>query len=277
VPAVLAVCFTAITIGCFVVVLAGVGAQRRFAAMLTDFVNNVTHEFRTPVSTIALAADAMGLPAVAADDARRAKYRRIILDECERLRVQTDKVLEMAALERREIALDLAPVDVHDLIGTAVEQFEPAVADRQGRLTMALAAEPSQVDGDEVHLLNVLHNLLDNALKYNERQPAIAVETATTGTRLRIRVRDNGVGLPPGEAKRVFEPYYRVPHGDVHDVKGFGLGLSYVKHIVVAHGGTVRATSEPGQGAVFEIELPLKATAAPGRSAKGDGDDQRRP
>jgi two-component system phosphate regulon sensor histidine kinase PhoR len=263
--------FIAVTVACFAVVLRQAAAQRAFAARLTDFVNNLAHEFKTPLSTVTLAGDAIADAAGSGNAEGVAKFRRVIADECRRLRVQVERVLEVAALERRGPAgLNLAPVDLHDVVRVALENFEPRVTARQGRIEVALDAGRHHVIGDEVHLLNVLHNLLDNALKYTAKPPAIRVTTTNAARIVRLAVEDNGIGIPPGQQRRIFEPFYRAPRGGVHDVQGFGIGLSYVARVVAGHGGSIRVRGCPNGGSVFEIELPVRAENSDARATSDD-------
>ena len=226
----------------------------------------LAHEFKTPLSTVTLAGDAMADAAGSGNDEAVTKFRRVIADECRRLRVQVERVLEVAALERRGPAgLNLAPVDLHDVLRVALENFEPRVTARQGRIEAALDASRHHVIGDEVHLLNVLHNLLDNALKYTARPPAIRVTTVNTARTVRLAVEDNGIGIPPGQRRRIFEPFYRAPHGGVDDVQGFGIGLSYVARVVAGHGGSIGVRGGLNGGSVFEIESARQCRALPTR------------
>jgi len=262
--------FIAVTVGCFTVVLRLAAAQRAFTSRLTDFVNTLAHEFKTPLSTVTLAGDAMADAAGRGNAEGVAKFRRVIADECCRLRIQVERILEVASLERRGPAgLSLTRVDLHDVVRAALEHFEPRVAARQGRIEAALGAGRHHVIGDEVHLLNVLHNLLDNALKYTARPPAIRVTTANAARKVRLAVEDNGIGIPPGQERRIFEPFYRAPRRGGHDVRGFGIGLSYVARVVAGHAGSVRARNVDGGGAVFEIDLPV-APQAPGEGTTSD-------
>ena len=260
-PAALSLLFILITGGCFIAVVGTLFAQKRFSRLLTDSVNNMAHEFKTPLSTISLAGETLTSSEAPPDRDRLARYGRIIQEESRRMRHQVDKALEMAMLERKDLGLSVETLNVKTLVRKAAEPFLADIEKRGGCIELPETDIPD-IEGDEVHLLNVLHNLIDNALKYTFRTPKILIRTAGAKKGIKIAVRDNGIGLRPVEMKHVFDKYYRVGRGNVHDVKGFGLGLSYVKRIVHAHGGAVRVWSESGQGSTFEIELPFRVKSA---------------
>jgi two-component system phosphate regulon sensor histidine kinase PhoR len=257
-PAALSLLFILLTTGCFIAVLGTLFAQKRFSRLLTDFVNNMIHEFKTPLSTISLAGETLSSPEAPPDAERQARYGRIIREESRRMRHQVDKALEMAVLEKKDLGLSAGALNVRALILKTAEPFLSEIEKRGGRLEIQAEKVIPDIEGDEIHLLNVLHNLIDNALKYNLRRPEIRILATGTKKGIKLTVEDNGIGLRPAEMKRVFDKYYRVARGNVHDVKGFGLGLSYAKRIVQAHGGKIRVRSEAGQGSAFEVELPFR-------------------
>jgi two-component system phosphate regulon sensor histidine kinase PhoR len=242
----------------FVYTVRTIYKQRQFAGLMVDFINNMTHEFKTPISTIALASEALANPEIVRDENRLLRYNRIIRDENTRMRNQVEKILEMAALEEGDYELNIAAVDAHKIIADAVQNIALQIEKRGGKIECQLRAAAPVIDADEVHLANIIHNLLDNANKYSPETPVIKIATENDGDGLHIRIADNGIGLRPEDQKRVFEKYYRVPTGNVHDVKGFGLGLSYVRLMVEAHGGTITVKSEYQKGSEFEIWLPLR-------------------
>lgn len=242
----------------FVYTVRTIYKQRQFAGLMVDFINNMTHEFKTPISTIALASEALANPEIVRDESRLLRYSRIICDENTRMRNQVEKILEMAALEEGDYELNIAAVDAHKIIADAVQNIALQIEKRGGKIECQLRATAPIIAADEVHLANIIHNLLDNANKYSPETPMITIATENDNAGLHIRIADKGMGLRPEDRKRVFEKYYRVPTGNVHDVKGFGLGLSYVKLMVEAHGGTVAVRSEYQKGSEFIICLPLR-------------------
>jgi len=249
--------FISIIIFCFIYVIRTIFKQKQFSKSLTDFINNMTHEFKTPISTIALTSETLINPAILNNEKRIKKYGQIIWDESTRMRGQVEKILQMAALEEGDFELNLSKVNVHDLINNAVDKFIVTVEKRGGSIIANLSADKFDVNADNVHFENIIHNLVDNAIKYTKQTPQIKISTENIGERIKISVKDNGTGIKSEDQKHVFEKYYRVSTGNVHDVKGFGLGLSYVKLIVEAHQGEIFLTSELGNGSTFEVILPL--------------------
>jgi signal transduction histidine kinase len=269
-PAVVAVLCILAAAACLYIVLRAAARAERAGEAMADFVANMTHEFKTPISTIALAADALGEAPVRASRERQDKYRGMIRSECGRMQDQVRKILETAALEKGELELKFARLDAHEAIRRTAEAFALAVESRGGSIRLRLEAGDADIEADPLHFPNVLRNLIDNAVKYARRPPDILVATATSGDLLRIAVTDNGPGLGPEARRRVFDKYYRVPSGNVHDVKGFGLGLSYARLVVKAHGGTIGVQSEEGRGSTFSVELPLRRKGT-GNARPGSG------
>lgn len=230
--------------------------QKRFGDSIVDFINNMTHEFKTPISTIALASEAIAKPEVMKSRPKLRRYNALIADENQRMKHQVDTILQMAVLERGEFELKLSSVDMHQIIRRAVTNFAVQVEQRSGTVTLQPNAGNAAVNGDPLHLANVIHNLLDNAVKYSPAVPAIVITTFDDGSGLGIRVSDNGIGIAKEDLPRVFEKYFRVSTGNKHDVKGFGLGLSYVALIAKAHHGTVAIDSTPGNGTTVTLTLP---------------------
>jgi two-component system phosphate regulon sensor histidine kinase PhoR len=240
-----------------VITLRTIGRQRRLTTMLTDFVNTMTHEFKTPISTIALASEAIARPDVAQKKTKILQYNRVIAEETARMKNQVGRILEMAHLESDETDLNRMPVNLHEVLLRASSSFALQVESRGGTLTTAFEATECVVSGDAVHLEGVIHNLLDNAVKYSPGAPVISIRSETGAGRITVAVADRGSGIPADYQGMVFEKYFRVPHGNRHDVKGFGLGLSYVKLVVGAHGGDVSLESAEGKGTTVTISLPV--------------------
>jgi two-component system, OmpR family, phosphate regulon sensor histidine kinase PhoR len=231
--------------------------QKRFSRRLVEFINNMTHEFKTPITTISLASETMQKSMDRLDPIRLSHYSRIIQDESRRMRSQVEKILQMAALEQRDHELAIVAVHLHDVIKNVVESFLLQVERREGKIELNLSAADSIIQGDLVHMQNVLNNLVDNAIKYTRETPAIRISTANVDKGIEVVVEDNGIGLAEDEQKRIFEKFYRVDTGNLHDVKGFGIGLSYVNLIVDAHGGRICVKSAPGQGCRFILWMPI--------------------
>jgi two-component system, OmpR family, phosphate regulon sensor histidine kinase PhoR len=249
--------FIAVIIAAFVLTLGTVGRQRRFAVRMVDFINNMTHEFKTPISTVSLASEAIGRAGIVDQPEALQRYNRMIRDENLRMRSQVEKILQIAQLEAGDFQLNHSSVDVHELATGTADAFALRIEHRGGTLDLELGAGQSLVRGDPVHLSNVLSNLVDNAIKYSPEAPVISVTTSNRGGFLFLEVRDRGIGIQRSDHQRVFEKYYRCPTGDRHDVKGFGIGLSFVRLLAEAHGGTVALDSVPGQGTRVVLSLPL--------------------
>ena len=226
--------------------------------MKTDFINNMTHEFKTPIATISLAADSIMSPMVISSKDKITRFSNIIKQENKRMLSQVEKVLQMALIDKKEFTLKVSDVDMHQVIREAIENVNLQVQKRGGQITTDLQAGRPMIQGDATHLSNVIHNLLDNANKYSPEVPEISVHTRNVKGGLEVIVEDKGIGMSKEERKQIFEKFYRVPTGNLHDVKGFGLGLSYVKAITDAHEGKVSVESEPGKGSSFILFLPHK-------------------
>jgi two-component system, OmpR family, phosphate regulon sensor histidine kinase PhoR len=246
-----------VVLGCFYVAVSTILKQKQLADIKNDFINNMTHEFKTPISTISLATQMLGDEAVTASPSMFKRYLGIIRDENKRLGSQVEKVLQTAQMERGEVRLNLGTVNVHQIIGRVLENISPQIELREGILDMDLKAENPEIQADEVHLTNIIFNLLDNANKYSPEKPIIKITTENTEKGLSIKVSDQGIGMTKESIKQIFEKFYRVPTGNVHDVKGFGLGLSYVKKMVEEHHGRINVVSRLGEGSEFEVVLPV--------------------
>lgn len=238
----------------FVYTLLVILKQRRLSEIQKDFINNMTHEFKTPLSTIAISTAVLKDPNIVKAPERLLNYATIIENENQRLKQQVERVLQMARLEKEDIGLKKETVDVHELIQDAVKIN---AINSKATISLDLQATRSQLAADKLHLTNVFFNLLDNAIKYNTNAPEIVVRSQNVNGSIQIEVQDNGIGIKPEDQRKIFFRFYRVPTGNLHDVKGFGLGLSYVKLIVEGHKGKITVSSESGNGSCFSIVLPL--------------------
>ncbi|HSG28516.1 MAG TPA: HAMP domain-containing sensor histidine kinase [Candidatus Krumholzibacterium sp.] len=246
--------------GCFIYVIRTLMIQKRFSLRLVDFINNMTHEFKTPVSTIAIVGENLGGLKGGIEPDRIENYSRILAQESGRMRHQVEKILEMAALEEGRIALSRDTIDLGELLEKAAEGLKMRLGPAGGSIEISRTDDVT-IEGDRTHLENVFHNLLDNAIKYSPDSPRIAVSMILEDGFVAVSVTDGGIGIKAEDLRHVFEKYYRVGTGDRHDVKGFGLGLSYVRLIVEAHGGSVSATSRPGMGSTFTVRIPRRPRA----------------
>lgn len=231
--------------------------QKRLSEIQKDFINNMTHEFKTPISTIAVSTEVLKDPGIINQPDRLFNYALIIEKENERLKHHVERVLQMARIDKEDIGLKKEPVNIHDILHDAIANNSVALLDKQGKIEVTAKADPGKLSADKLHLTNVFNNLLDNAIKYCRGAAEISITTDTHANGLLIEVRDNGIGIEKENQKRIFQKFYRVPTGNVHDVKGFGLGLSYVKTIVEGHGGKIAVESEAGKGSIFRIQLPF--------------------
>lgn len=230
--------------------------QKRLSEVRTDFINNMTHELKTPISTIGLSSEVLLQKGVTAE--RVEQYARIIRSENQRLESQVERVLQIAQLEKGELKLNLQQLNLHEILKDICQTFSITVEGRGGKIEPLFNAPTSEVMGDRVHITNIFYNLLDNANKYTETQPLITVKTAVEDGGIAVYITDNGKGIEKTISRYIFDKFYRAPTGDIHDVKGFGLGLYYVKNIVELHRGKISVESIPGEGSTFKIWLPAK-------------------
>ncbi len=251
------IAFLAIIIYCLVYIIRTIFAQKRNAALMVEFVNNMTHEFKTPISTVALASEAVLRPDVISDKEKVARYSKLIIDENRRMRNQVEKILQMAALEEGDLEIKLDRVDLYQVIKEAVDNIAIQVESREGKINFSSDASNYNIRADKVHLSGIIINLLDNANKYSPEKPSISVSTWNGNHGVYVRIEDQGKGISEEHLKHIFKKYYRVPTGNIHDVKGFGLGLSYVKLITEAHSGRIMIKSQPGKGTQVELFFPV--------------------
>jgi len=234
--------------------------QKRLSELKTDFINNMTHELKTPIATINLASEALLSynDGQSHADSPAKKYNKIIFEENQRLKRHVERILNIALLERSGFSLKRIEIDIHRLITRVANQSELMLQKRMGEIVLKLTSRVSIIEVDEMHFVNILSNLIDNALKYCNKTPLVSIETANNDTHFILMVTDNGIGMTAPQMRKIFDKFYRVPTGDVHDVKGFGLGLSYVLSIVELHNGSIEVNSEPGKGSTFTIKLPYQ-------------------
>ena len=254
---VLSIIFTGIIILAFSSAIHQLIKQRKISQIKTDFINNMTHEFKTPIATINLALDAIKNPKIIDDKDKVKRYLGMIKDENKRMHAQVENVLRISKLEKNELNISKERIKLHDLLEDAVTHVELIVEDRKGYVKTHLNAVKSSVLANETHFTNVVVNILDNAIKYSDNAPKIDVSTENVGNNIILRIADQGNGMSKQVAKRVFEKFYREHTGNVHNVKGHGLGLAYVKRIVEDHQGHISVESEKGKGSTFIIKLPL--------------------
>jgi two-component system phosphate regulon sensor histidine kinase PhoR len=260
VPILSAIIFTIIIITAFYLTVRTMLKQKKLSEIKNDFINNMTHEFKTPIATISLAVDALRNEKVVNDREKMNYFSTIIKEENRRMNRQVETILKAALLDKQEVQLLLRPMHAHEIIRDVADNFSLQLEDRKGKIELELNAENDFVEADEVHLSNLVNNLIDNAIKYSkeDQPPVIKISTASTNKSIIITIEDNGIGMTKETAKRVFEKFFRAHTGNIHNVKGFGLGLSYVKTMVEAHEGNIKVDSILGKGSTFTIELPIK-------------------
>ncbi len=247
--------FTSLILICFSYTIFVILRQKKVSEMKTDFINNMTHEFKTPIATISLAADSINNPNIIAKEDKVKRFVGIIKAENTRMLNQVEKVLQMARIDKRDTNLNLTEVNMHEVITKAVDNIRLQVEKRGGTISTILKSDSPIIIGDVTHLSNIIHNLLDNANKYSKESPEISVSTEGISEGILIRIKDKGIGMTNESLKHIFDKFYRVHTGNIHDVKGFGLGLSYVKAITDAHRGKIKVKSEIGKGSEFTLML----------------------
>jgi two-component system phosphate regulon sensor histidine kinase PhoR len=240
----------------FVYTIRTIIKQKRLSEMKNDFINNMTHEFKTPVSTISLACQALTDDDIVKSEMLYQNYLQVISDENKRLGVMAEKILQTAVLEKGQIKLKKEPLDFHFIINEVIKNINLQVEAKEGKIITELNATSCIINADKVHITNVIYNLIDNANKYTPENPRIILATESNDSGVYFSVEDNGTGISHAHLKKIFEKLYRVPSGNIHNVKGFGLGLSYVKTIVEMHNGNVDVVSELKKGSKFTIYLP---------------------
>ena len=230
--------------------------QKRVSEITTDFINNMTHEFKTPISTISLSSEVLMKSETINNPDRIYRYSNIIFDENNRLKNMVERLLQMATLDRADFSLDKVDHDVHEIINQCVNRFLLVINEKNGNIRCELNAIDKIIKADKIHVTNIISNLIDNAIKYSLESPDITITTRNVRKGIAIKVKDNGIGMSTESQKQVFNKFYRVSTGNIHDVKGFGLGLNYVKIMIEAHKGKIKLESQLGKGSTFEIFLP---------------------
>ena len=248
-----------IIIGAFAYTLYAILKQKKLSDLKNDFINNMTHEFKTPVSTIMLASEALKDPAVVNDEPRVKRLAGIIYDENLRLGEHVERVLNMARMDKGEVKLAMNSVSIHTILEEAIQHFDLSIQDKNQKIISNLNASDDLIYADAFHLKNILQNLIDNASKYSMPGSSIFIESSNTSTDVILKVRDQGIGMKREQIKKIFEPFYRVPTGNLHDVKGFGIGLHYVYSILKLMNGKISVKSELGLGSEFTVQFPKKA------------------
>lgn len=252
-----AILFTIIITTAFFITVRTLLKQKKLSEIKSDFINNMTHEFKTPLATISLAVDALKNEKVSGNKEKSDYFTGIIKEENKRMNKQVETILQAALLDKNEVQLNMKRLLAHDIIINVLNNINLQVEEKGGKLDVELGAENDLILADEVHFTNVINNLLDNAVKYSKENLHIKVSTKNAGNQLKIKIEDNGIGMNKEILHRIFEKFYRAHTGNVHNVKGFGLGLSYVKTMVEAHHGTIKAESILGKGSTFYLIIPL--------------------
>ncbi|MGN6211537.1 sensor histidine kinase [Parafilimonas sp.] len=259
---VFSVLFTVIIIAAFYITVRTMLNQKKMSEIKSDFINNMTHEFKTPLATISLAVDALKNDKVINDKAKWQYFNNIIKDENKRMNKHVETILQAALMEKQEFRLNLVPVHIHEILAQIADNYQLQLQEKNGKIELLLNAANDTVTVDEVHFTNILSNLIDNAIKYSKENLVVKLVTHRTAKHFIIQVQDNGIGMSKETVKRIFEKFYRAHTGNIHNVKGFGLGMSYVKSVIDAHKGKIRVESTLGKGSIFTIEVPLNLAEA---------------
>jgi two-component system phosphate regulon sensor histidine kinase PhoR len=254
----MSVLLTIFLILAFIIALWAIVKQKKISEIRSDFINNITHEFKTPISTIGLAIDSIDNPKIIDNKTQVKYFTQIIREENYRMNQLVENVLRAALLDRKNLKQNIDDVDLHELIQKAVNHTQLQIESRSGKITLHLDAEKSVIEADATQVLNALMNLIDNAIKYSPTAPDIKITTHLSGNRIVCAIEDKGIGISHEVQRRIFDRFYRYTDGNIHDVKGHGLGLAFVKAIVDAHNGRISVESELGKGSRFEVILPLK-------------------
>ena len=248
--------FTAIIIAAFFITVKTLLNQKKMSEIKSDFINNMTHEFKTPLATISLAVDALRNEKVHSDKTKWQYFNNIIKEENKRMNKHVETILQAALMEKQEFKLNFVPIHLHELIYNVTNNFQLQLQDKNSKIEYLLNAGNDVIEADEVHFSNVISNLIDNAIKYSKENLTIKIITHSTEKFLVLQIQDNGIGMSKETVKRIFEKFYRAHTGNLHNVKGFGLGMSYVKSVIDEHKGKIKVESVLGKGSTFTLEIP---------------------
>ena len=257
-----AVFFTLMIITAFYITVNALLRQKKLSEIKNDFINNMTHEFKTPLATISLAVDALRNDKVAQDREKMNYFSGIIKEENKRMNKHVETILQAAVMDRQELTLNKVPLHVHNLVHEIMDNYKLQLEEKGARAELSLDARFDFIEADQVHFRNLISNLVDNAVKYSKDNLLIKIATYNTNKFIGIRIEDNGIGMSKETVRRIFEKFYRAHTGNLHNVKGFGLGLSYVKTVVDAHDGKIKVDSVLGKGSAFNLEIPLLKDSA---------------
>jgi len=249
--------FMLVIIAAFFVTLRTLLNQKKLSEIKSDFINNMTHEFKTPLATISLAVDAVRNEKVRADKTKMDYFTGIIKEENKRMNRHVETILRAALQERQELQLNPTSIHLNEILQKVLENYELQLKEKQAEVVLQLNAKDDMIHADELHIINLFSNLIDNAIKYSkEEHVQIKISTSNTNKEVVTIIQDNGIGMGRETVKRIFEKFYRAHTGNVHDVKGFGLGMSYVKMVIDAHHGKIKVDSSLGKGSTFTVEIP---------------------
>ena len=232
--------------------------QKKSSEIKTDFINNMTHEFKTPIATISLATDSIKNEKIIHNPEKVRSFLKIIKEENSRMNSQVERVLQMSLIEKNDFTIVKSNLDIHHIITNAIDNIQLQLQEKSGVIDTKFKSDSAEIIGDEVHLTNIIFNLLENALKYSKEDPHITISTTKNTNGIFITIKDNGIGMTKEQQNKIFEKFYRAESGNIHNVKGFGLGLSYVKAVIDAHNGEIKVESKTGIGTKFIIFLPVK-------------------
>ena len=257
-PVLSSMLFIGIVIFCFIYAIKVIIRQKKLSDIKNDFINNMTHEFKTPIATVSLAVEALQDPDLLNKDTFRNRYIGIIKDENKRLGSQVEKVLQAATLEKKDFKLKIELLNIHEILENVKTGFGLQLENKGGNISLKTNLKDPYIEADAFHISHIINNLLDNAIKYSKESPIVKIDSWDQNGSIFISISDNGVGMTKDAVKKIFDKFYRVPTGNVHDVKGFGLGLAYVKTMMEAHNGEILVNSEPGKGSTFTLKLPKR-------------------